>query len=63
MLCAKRCPTGAARGEKKQAHAIEQESCIKCDVCRTACKFDAVKIVSGPDEIAAAVEAQAAAAL
>ena len=59
MLCAKRCPTAAARGEKKQAHAIEQELCIRCDVCRTACKFDAVKIVSGPAAIAAAVEAQA----
>ncbi len=61
MLCAKRCPTGAARGEKKQAHAIEQELCIKCDACRAACKFDAVKVVSGPEAIAAAVEAQAAA--
>ena len=59
MLCAKRCPTAAARGEKKQAHAIEQGLCIRCDVCRTACKFDAVKIVSGPEAIAAAVEAQA----
>ncbi len=49
MLCAKRCPTAAARGEKKQAHAIEQELCIRCDACRTACKFDAVKIVSGPE--------------
>ena len=59
MLCAKRCPTAAARGEKKQAHAIEQELCIRCDVCRTACKFDAVKVVSGPEAIAAAVAAQA----
>ena len=58
-LCAKRCPVAAARGEKKQAYAIDQSLCIKCDACRAACKFDAVKVVSGPEEIAAAVEAQA----
>jgi NADH:ubiquinone oxidoreductase subunit F (NADH-binding)/(2Fe-2S) ferredoxin/Fe-S-cluster-containing hydrogenase component 2 len=58
MLCAKRCPVAAAHGEKKQPHVIDQDLCIKCDACRTACKFDAVKVVSGPDDIAAAVAAQ-----
>jgi NADH:ubiquinone oxidoreductase subunit F (NADH-binding)/(2Fe-2S) ferredoxin len=59
-LCAKKCPTKAAHGAKKQPHAIEQASCIKCDACRIACKFGAVLRVSGPEEIAAAVAAQAA---
>ena len=58
MLCARKCPVDAARGEKKQPHTIDQELCIKCDACRAACKFDAVNIVSGPHEIAAAVAAQ-----
>ena len=58
MLCAKKCPTGAAHGPKKLTHVIDQDTCIKCDACRAACKFDAVKIVSGPDEIATAVAAQ-----
>ena len=58
MLCAKKCPVDAARGEKKQPHIIDQELCIRCDACRVACKFDAVNIVSGPHEIAAAVAAQ-----
>jgi NADH-quinone oxidoreductase subunit F len=57
-LCVKRCPVNAAQGQKKQPHLIDQELCIKCDACRTACKFDAVIVVSGPDEIAAAVAAQ-----
>jgi NADH:ubiquinone oxidoreductase subunit F (NADH-binding)/(2Fe-2S) ferredoxin/Pyruvate/2-oxoacid:ferredoxin oxidoreductase delta subunit len=57
-LCARRCPVAAATGEKKQPHTIDQELCIRCDACRVACKFDAVKVVSGPDEIAAAVAAQ-----
>ncbi|HEY5169253.1 MAG TPA: NADH-quinone oxidoreductase subunit NuoF [Thermoleophilia bacterium] len=58
MLCAKKCPVDAATGEKKQPHVIDQALCIRCDACRAACKFDAVKVVSGPEEIAAAVRAQ-----
>ncbi len=58
MLCAKKCPVGAVRGEKKQSHMIDQNLCITCDACRAACKFNAVNIVSGPDEIDAAVAAQ-----
>ncbi len=59
MLCAKKCPVGAARGVKKEPYAIDQSLCIKCDACRAACKFDAVLVVSGPAEIAGAVAAQA----
>ena len=58
MVCAKKCPVGAVRGEKKQPHTIDQDLCITCDACHAACKFDAVNIVSGPDEIDAAVAAQ-----
>ena len=58
-LCAKKCPTQAAHGARKQAHVIDQDKCVKCDACRAACKFDAVRIVSGPEQIAEAVAAQA----
>jgi NADH-quinone oxidoreductase subunit F len=57
-LCAKKCPVGAVSGEKKQVHSIDLALCIRCDACRAACKFDAVKVVSGPEEIAAAERAQ-----
>lgn len=43
-LCARVCPVGAVRGEKKQVHTIDQELCTKCDACRKACKFDAVVV-------------------
>ncbi len=58
MLCAKKCPTACISGEKKQPHVIDTAECIKCDTCRQVCKFDAVRVASGPEEIAAAIRAQ-----
>jgi NADH-quinone oxidoreductase subunit F len=58
-LCAKKCPVGAITGDKKQAHRIDQSLCVRCDSCRAACRFDAVKVVSGPEQIAAALRAEA----
>jgi len=43
-LCARVCPTGAARGEKKQVHTIDPETCIQCGACYDACRFDAIAI-------------------
>jgi ferredoxin len=43
-MCAKRCPTGAAQGEKKKAHIIDQSKCVKCGACLEACKFNAVEV-------------------
>jgi NADH:ubiquinone oxidoreductase subunit F (NADH-binding)/(2Fe-2S) ferredoxin len=58
-ICAKQCPVNAARGDRKAAHTIDQEICIKCDACRAACRFAAVEVLSGPDQIAAAVKRSA----
>ena len=58
-LCAKKCPVEAVSGERKGPHVIDQGLCIRCDSCRAACRFDAVSVVSGPEQIAAAVDAQA----
>ncbi|RPI28931.1 MAG: NADH-quinone oxidoreductase subunit F, partial [Actinomycetota bacterium] len=58
-LCAKKCPVGAISGDKKEAHRIDQSLCVRCDSCRAACRFDAVKVVSGPEQIAAALRAEA----
>jgi NADH:ubiquinone oxidoreductase subunit F (NADH-binding)/NAD-dependent dihydropyrimidine dehydrogenase PreA subunit len=46
-LCAKKCPVGAVSGERKQAHVIDHEECIKCDSCRAACRFAAIEKVTG----------------
>jgi len=41
-LCARKCPVGAIRGERKQPHTIDAEKCIKCGACAAACKFHAI---------------------
>lgn len=43
-VCAKNCPTNCISGERKQPHVIDQDKCIKCGNCVTACKFGAVNV-------------------
>ncbi|HVO39291.1 MAG TPA: NADH-quinone oxidoreductase subunit NuoF [Spirochaetia bacterium] len=47
MLCARVCPTKAARGERKKVHTIDQDACIRCGLCSEACRFDAIDITTG----------------
>jgi NADH-quinone oxidoreductase subunit F len=42
LRCLRECPTGAVTGEKKQAHTINQDMCIRCGACYDVCKFNAV---------------------
>ncbi len=43
-LCARDCPEAAIRGERKQAHAVDQQACVKCGICRDVCRRDAVLV-------------------
>lgn len=43
-VCAKNCPVDAISGERKEIHFIDQEKCIKCGLCYTKCKFEAIKL-------------------
>ncbi len=43
-VCAKNCPSNCISGERKEVHFINQEACIKCGMCFTKCKFDAIHI-------------------
>lgn len=44
-LCARKCPVDCIDGERKQLHTINQDACIKCGQCFTACNFDAVEVL------------------
>ncbi len=43
-VCARNCPVDAIRGERKQVHVIDQDLCIRCGICFTKCKFEAVSV-------------------
>ena len=42
--CFKACPTGAISGDKKEVHVIDQDACIKCGMCISTCRFDAITV-------------------
>jgi len=41
-LCKRVCPASAINGEVKQAHEIDQETCVKCGACVDKCNFGAI---------------------
>jgi len=43
-VCAKNCPVEAITGERRQPHFINQDKCIRCGVCYTKCKFNAILV-------------------
>lgn len=42
--CFKACPVGAISGEAKDVHVIHQDTCIKCGMCISTCRFDAIEV-------------------
>jgi NADH:ubiquinone oxidoreductase subunit F (NADH-binding) len=45
-VCARNCPVSCITGERKKLHVIDDEQCIRCGICYTVCKFDAVRVDS-----------------
>ncbi len=43
-VCARKCPTDAILGTRKNPHHIVTEKCIGCGTCKDVCRFDAVLI-------------------
>ena len=50
MACSRVCPSDAITGEKKQAHLIHQDKCIKCGMCYSTCRFEAIQVTSGSQQ-------------
>ena len=44
MLCARKCPSKAISGAKREPHVIDQELCERCGLCNELCKFDAIVV-------------------
>jgi len=42
--CTKNCPVNCISGDIKKLHVIDQNICIKCGMCKSVCRFDAVRI-------------------
>ena len=43
-VCIKYCPSGAIKGERKELHVIDQEKCVRCGLCMSVCKLDAIVV-------------------
>ncbi len=43
-ICAKKCPTDAIIGSRKQPHFVVDDKCISCGTCFDVCKFDSIVI-------------------
>lgn len=46
MVCARNCPVEAISGERRQAHTIDINKCIRCGICMQVCNFNAVSVLS-----------------
>ncbi|MCZ2127376.1 MAG: NADH-quinone oxidoreductase subunit NuoF [Anaerolineales bacterium] len=46
MVCARNCPVEAISGERRQAHHIDIEKCIRCGICMQVCNFNAVSVLT-----------------
>ena len=44
QACVEICPQQAIKGERRKPHVIDGAKCIKCGVCRDACRFEAVTV-------------------
>ncbi len=42
--CVRVCPVDAIRGERKEAHIIDEDKCIRCGACVETCRFDAITV-------------------
>jgi NADH:ubiquinone oxidoreductase subunit F (NADH-binding) len=45
QVCLRNCTVEAITGTKKEIHRIDPAKCIKCGVCRSVCKFNAIDVL------------------
>jgi NADH:ubiquinone oxidoreductase subunit F (NADH-binding)/(2Fe-2S) ferredoxin len=45
-VCSRNCPVEAISGERRQAHLIDIDKCIRCGICVQVCNFNAISVLS-----------------
>lgn len=45
MTCLRVCPANAMVGARKEEHTIDNTRCIRCGMCKSVCKFEAIEVV------------------
>jgi Pyruvate/2-oxoacid:ferredoxin oxidoreductase delta subunit len=45
-VCARNCPADSITGERRKAHLIDPETCVRCGICVQVCNFNAIQVVS-----------------
>ncbi|HEY3312902.1 MAG TPA: NADH-quinone oxidoreductase subunit NuoF [Anaerolineales bacterium] len=45
-VCARNCPVEAISGERRLAHLIDVDKCIRCGICVQVCNFNAISVLS-----------------
>ncbi len=45
-VCARNCPVEAIHGERRHAHVIDPDTCIRCGICMQVCNFNAIAVLS-----------------
>ena len=43
--CVRACPAAAIQGEVKGIHQINPDECIRCGMCLSVCRFEAIEVV------------------
>ena len=43
-LCAKNCPADAIIGQPRRPHIINPEKCVRCGMCLSQCRHNAISI-------------------
>ncbi len=45
-VCARNCPVEAISGERRKAHTINLDTCVRCGICLQVCNFNAIIVTS-----------------
>ena len=51
-FCSHNCPIGAISGDRRKAHVIDPDLCVRCGICLQTCNFFAIITTTGEELVA-----------